>query len=59
MEEVTKAIKQMKNGKAAGVDGIPPEILKNEGPVLPDKLHGLLSVAGSRANYHKTSAMQP
>nr|XP_054757380.1 uncharacterized protein LOC129263494 [Lytechinus pictus] len=42
LQELTKAIDQMKSGKAAGVDGIPPEIWKCGGPVLHNKLHELL-----------------
>ena len=42
MEEITKAIEQLKSGKAAGVDGIPPEIWKDGGPALHNKLHELL-----------------
>nr|XP_054768285.1 uncharacterized protein LOC129275831 [Lytechinus pictus] len=42
LQELTKAIEQMKSGKAAGVDGIPPEIWKCGGPVLHNKLHELL-----------------
>ena len=38
-EETTKAIKQIKCGKAAGVDGIPPEAWKHGGPALHCKLH--------------------
>ena len=34
MEELIKAIEQMKSGKAAGVDGIPPEFWKSGGPAL-------------------------
>ena len=40
-EETTKAIKQIKCGKAAGVDGIPPEAWKRGGPALHCKLHEL------------------
>ena len=40
-EETTKAIKQIKCGKAAGVDGIPPEAWKHGGPALHCKLHEL------------------
>ena len=40
-EETTKAIKQIKCGKAAGVDGIPPEAWKHGGPALHRKLHEL------------------
>nr|XP_054774768.1 uncharacterized protein LOC129282940 [Lytechinus pictus] len=42
LQELTKAIEQMKSGKAAGVDGIPPEIWKCGGPVLHNKLNELL-----------------
>ena len=42
MLEVTKAIEQLKCGKAAGVDGIPPEIWKVGGPALHSKFHELL-----------------
>ncbi|KAL8580967.1 hypothetical protein ACOMHN_017534 [Nucella lapillus] len=40
-EEVTKATEQLKSGKAAGVNGIPPEIWKHGGPTLRSKLHEL------------------
>ena len=40
-EETTKAIKQIKCGKAAGVDGIPPEAWKHGDPALHCKLHEL------------------
>ena len=42
MEEVTKAIEQLKRRKAAGIDGIPPEIWKDGGSALHSKLHELL-----------------
>ena len=42
MEELTKAIEPLKSRKAAGVDGIPPEIWKYGGPALHSKLHELL-----------------
>lgn len=42
LEETTKAINQLKSGKAAGTDGIPPDVWKHGGPVLHAKLHELL-----------------
>ena len=41
--EITKAIDQLKSGKAAGVDGIPSEIWKHGGPALHAKLHELFT----------------
>ena len=42
LEELTVAIDQLKSRKAAGVDGIMPEIWKHWGPELHVKLHDLL-----------------
>ncbi|KAJ7423070.1 hypothetical protein WISP_35293 [Willisornis vidua] len=42
MGETFKAIEQVKNGKAAGVDGIPPEIWKHEGQALRAKFHEII-----------------
>ena len=42
MQELVKAIEQMKSGKAAGVDRIPPELWKSGGPALYNKLYELL-----------------
>lgn len=42
LEELTEAIDQLKSHKAAGVDGIPPEIWKHGGPALHVKLRDLL-----------------
>jgi len=41
LEEIIKATEQLKSGKAAGVDGIPPEIWKHRGETLHSKLHEL------------------
>ncbi|KAI8500865.1 hypothetical protein Bbelb_216830 [Branchiostoma belcheri] len=41
LEEVIKATDQQKSGKAAGVDGLPPEIWKHGGAALHSKLHKL------------------
>ena len=40
--EITKAIKSIKNGKAAGPDGIPPEALKADPTVSAEMLQPLL-----------------
>ena len=40
--EITKALKLLKNGKAAGPDGIPPEALKTDAKTTTDMLHPLL-----------------
>ena len=42
LSETKSSIKQMKNGKAAGVDGIPAEILKYGGDDLALHLHQLI-----------------
>ena len=42
MEELIKAIEQLKSRQTAGVDGIPPEIWKYGDPALHSKLHELL-----------------
>ena len=42
LEELTVALDQLKRRKAAGVDGIPPEIWKHGGPALHVKLHDLV-----------------
>ena len=41
LRKLTKAIKQLKSVKAAGVDGIPPNIWKKGGSPLCRKLHEL------------------
>ena len=41
-EDLSKAIKDLANGKAAGVDCIPPEIIKCGEPTLLEPLHKLL-----------------
>jgi len=40
--EVSKAIKSLKSGKAAGPDGIPPEALKADVQTSTEMLHPLL-----------------
>jgi len=43
-QEIRKALKNLKTGKAAGADNIPPEVLKEGGPALIDRLHKLLNL---------------
>ena len=40
-EEIRKAIKQLKNDKAAGIDEIPAEALKVDPEMLAEMLYGL------------------
>jgi len=42
MEELIKAINQMKNHKAAGADGIPAEVYEVGNNTLRDKLFALI-----------------
>ena len=42
VKKITKSIEQLRSGKAAGVDGIPPKLWKDGGPALQSKLHELL-----------------
>ena len=42
-EEVEAIITHMANGKTAGPDGIPNEILKYGGPAINDMIYTLLS----------------
>ena len=37
-EEVERCVKRQKNGKAAGLDGIPYEMYKNGGEVVIDRM---------------------
>ena len=39
IDEVRKAVNQMKRNKASGGDGIPAEVYKHEGPSLVRHLH--------------------
>ena len=58
LEELTKAIEQLESRKAAGVDGIPPEIWKLGCPALHVELHDLLVCCWEQGNCHKIFAMQ-
>ena len=42
-EEIWTAINQMKTGKAAGVDNIPPEVLKEGGAEIINQLHSIFN----------------
>jgi exonuclease III len=42
IQEVEKAIHQLKNNKATGLDGVPAELFKVGGPALTDHTHGLI-----------------
>jgi hypothetical protein len=44
-EEIEGALKYLKNNKAAGVDSIAAELLKNGGPNLVDALHEVIQQA--------------
>ena len=50
-QEVTLAIKQLKNNKSPGSDGIPAEYLKAGGNVLAEHLHIVLKRSGPKKNY--------
>ncbi|GFR64639.1 cilia- and flagella-associated protein 74-like [Elysia marginata] len=50
LEETITAIGQLKSHKAAGIDGIPPEIWKMGGIVLHGKLHELLVCCWEQGN---------
>ena len=41
IKEITIAIEHLRSGKAAGVNGILPELWKEEGPALHSKVHEL------------------
>ena len=43
LKEIRDSIKQMTAGKAAGADGIPPDIYKHGGPTVPEQLLKLFS----------------
>nr|KAG5710457.1 hypothetical protein BaRGS_022275 [Batillaria attramentaria] len=43
-QEIRKALKSLKNGKAAGEDNIPAEALKEGGEAIVDQLHVLLNL---------------
>ena len=50
VSEVSKAINELQSGKAAGPDGIPPEIFKGGGPVLVERLTEFLRLCWNDGN---------
>ena len=48
LEEVTNAIRVLKNGKASGCDSIPPKVFKYGDPYLAERLLQLFSVAWTK-----------
>jgi hypothetical protein len=48
LEEVWQAVKRLKNNKAAGVDEIPSELIKNGGAALISKIHKLICAIWNR-----------
>jgi hypothetical protein len=44
-QKIERALKYLKNNKAAGADSIAAELLKNGGPNLVDALHGVIQQA--------------
>ena len=43
VDEVWSSIAKLKNGKSAGMDGIPGDIWKYDGEVLVNRLHTLIA----------------
>ena len=43
LKEVEDSIKQLSSGKAAGADGIPPDVFKHGGPAMAEQLHKLFT----------------
>ena len=52
MEEIKKAIRTLNNGKAAGPDGIPAEIMKTAQEVLMELFHPLFEKIWNEAEVH-------
>lgn len=49
-EEVRAAMRQLRNHSSAGVDGIPPELVKYGGEALLDALHELITASWTSAS---------
>ena len=59
LDEVKKAINQLKNNKATGSDGVPAEILKVSGPALTDYTIGLLQKYGALKRFPQIYMTSP
>ncbi len=46
LDEIQKAIKCLKSGRAPGVDGLPPDLFKTDNPSLIQDLHHLYTKYG-------------
>ena len=57
MEELEKALEETRMGKAPGLDGISPEILKLGGPKLKAAYFPYTIHAGQGKHSHRTSRM--
>ena len=57
MDEMVRAIKGLKDGKAPGEDGIPEEVWKYGVANLSNKLHRWITKYGRKAMYHKPGRM--
>jgi hypothetical protein len=56
-DEIIRAIKKMKNGKAAGPDGIPAEALKTDVETTANMLLSLFEKIWEEKKYHQTGKM--
>ena len=57
-EDVKKAMRNLKNNKAAGTDGIHPELIKYGGNNLLNRIYELVRQFGRRKEYLKNGMKQ-
>jgi len=57
--DVARAISQLSSGKAAGLDGLSPELLNIESRILVEKLTTMFSNIWSDSPCHRISRMRP
>ena len=57
LAETVKAIGQLSNGKAPGLDSIPAEVYKNCGKEVVEKLHELYQLMWEKESTPRTSVM--